>query len=243
MADRVILIYHPVAATAQALAHALEELEARVLALSDPERLPTELRHYGPDVLVLGRGSSQPVEPFLRLVREDAPRSRVVVVGGGGAPVAQAFATVGDATPAAVAAAARAALAASAPPGAVLVVEDALVNLEMIADILHARGYRVMRAASAEEGVQLADSAPPDLVLLDIYLPGMSGLDALRVLKSNRHTAHVPVIMRSADGTDAAIAEALDHGAIDFVVKPFSPRLLAEKVAVVMARTGTLALV
>ena len=78
----------------------------------------------------------------------------------------------------------------------------------------------------------------PTLVLLDVMMPGMSGLDAARVLRQSPETATIPVIMLTARAQETDIEQGFDAGADDYITKPFSPRELASRVAAVLARSG-----
>jgi two-component system phosphate regulon response regulator PhoB len=109
-----------------------------------------------------------------------------------------------------------------------LVVEDEPAQAELLAYNLAAEGFAVERAASGDEALALAAEAPPDLILLDWMLPGVSGLEICRRLKRGRDTRAVPIIMVSARGEEPDRVRGLDTGADDYVVKPYS---LAELIA------------
>ena len=80
----------------------------------------------------------------------------------------------------------------------ILIVEDNDKNLKLVRDVLQVKGYETIEAGSAEDGIELARSRKPDLVLMDIQLPGMNGIDALKVLRDDASTAHIPVIAVTA---------------------------------------------
>jgi two-component system, cell cycle response regulator DivK len=80
----------------------------------------------------------------------------------------------------------------------ILVVEDNPKNLKLVRDVLSADGYSVLEATTAEDGIELADRHQPDLVLMDIQLPGMDGIEALQVLKSGDRTGTMPVVAVTA---------------------------------------------
>jgi two-component system cell cycle response regulator DivK len=80
----------------------------------------------------------------------------------------------------------------------ILIVEDNDKNLKLVRDVLQVKGYQTMEAGTAEEGIRLAGERRPDLVLMDIQLPGMNGIEALRVLRANPELAKVPVIAVTA---------------------------------------------
>ena len=80
----------------------------------------------------------------------------------------------------------------------ILIVEDNEKNMKLVRDVLQAKGYQTLEAATAEDGIALAQAHSPDLVLMDIQLPGMNGIEALGVLRENPATAHIPVIAVTA---------------------------------------------
>src|SRR6185437_14847313 len=84
--------------------------------------------------------------------------------------------------------------ASGAAMSLVLIVEDNEKNLKLVRDVLQVKGYATLEATSAEDGIRIANEQRPDLVLMDIQLPGMNGIDALRVLRSDPATAAIPVI-------------------------------------------------
>ena len=104
----------------------------------------------------------------------------------------------------------------------VLIVEDNEKNLKLVRDVLQVKGYETIEAGTAEDGLALAASRKPDLVLMDIQLPGMSGIDALKALRADPATAHIPVIAVTASvmqqdrkhiteaGFDAYLSKPLD---------------------------------
>lgn len=118
----------------------------------------------------------------------------------------------------------------------ILVVEDEEDLLELSRYNLAREGYQVVGVTTGEEGLDIARSQAPDLVLLDLMLPGINGLDVCRVLKSDARTRHIPVIMVTARAEDADVVLGLELGAQDYVVKPFSPRVLVARVRVALRR-------
>lgn len=113
--------------------------------------------------------------------------------------------------------------------GRVLYVEDNIFNLSVMEHIFrHVDGVELLLAESAEEGLAMARNNPPDLVLMDINLPGMSGLEALQVLKSDPRTVFIPVVAVSASAMSRDIQAGLDAGFQDYLTKPFDvPKLIA----------------
>jgi two-component system phosphate regulon response regulator PhoB len=121
----------------------------------------------------------------------------------------------------------------------ILVVDDEEDILELVRYNLTKEGYQVTCAATGEKGLQKAKADRPDLVLLDLMLPGMDGLDVCRELKANPDTSRVPIVMITAKGEDADIVTGLELGADDYITKPFSPRVLLARVKVVLRRRRT----
>jgi two-component system phosphate regulon response regulator PhoB len=118
----------------------------------------------------------------------------------------------------------------------VLVVEDEEDIRELVSYNLLKEGYQVAGVASGEDALAAIDSKPPDLVLLDLMLPGLDGLSVCRKLKGNPETEATPVIMLTAKGEEADIVAGLNMGADDYVTKPFSPKVLLARVRAVLRR-------
>jgi len=120
----------------------------------------------------------------------------------------------------------------------VLAVEDDRDILKLIAYSLECEGYEVTGATTGEDGVEAARSEKPDLILLDLMLPGIDGLEVCRRLKADPNTAHIPVIMVTAKGEETDIVTGLEHGADDYVTKPFSPKVLVARIRAAQKRSG-----
>ena len=112
----------------------------------------------------------------------------------------------------------------------ILIIDDEEPIRFSLRGILEDEGYEVLEAATAEEGLEVADAERPDLVFLDIWLPGMDGLTAQERLKGNH--PDLPVVMISGHGTIETAVSAIQQGAYDFIEKPLS----LEKVVIVAAR-------
>jgi two-component system, OmpR family, alkaline phosphatase synthesis response regulator PhoP len=108
----------------------------------------------------------------------------------------------------------------------ILVVDDEEDILELVRYNLVKEGYRVVCVASGELALKEAKESSPGLILLDLMLPGLDGLDVCRRLKSDPVTNAIPIIMLTAKGEEADIVTGLELGADDYVTKPFSPRVL-----------------
>ena len=118
----------------------------------------------------------------------------------------------------------------------ILVVDDEEDILELVRYNLAREGYRIVCAASGEKALSKAGSEPFDLIVLDLMLPGIDGLEVAKRLKSKPETRHIPIIMLTAKGEEADIVTGLELGADDYVTKPFSPRILIARVKAVLRR-------
>ncbi len=117
-----------------------------------------------------------------------------------------------------------------------LVVDDEEDILHLVEYNLAKDGYRVTCAASGEAGLKAARTQAPDLIILDLMLPGVDGLEVCKTLRSDNKTRHIPIIMLTAKGEEADVVTGLELGADDYVTKPFSPRVLAARVKTVLRR-------
>jgi two-component system phosphate regulon response regulator PhoB len=118
----------------------------------------------------------------------------------------------------------------------ILAVEDEEDILELLRYNLEKEGYRVTGVVSGEEALRAARSTPPDLIVLDLMLPGMDGLTVCRELKQDAKTRDLPIIILTAKGEEADIVAGLELGADDYVTKPFSPRVLLARLRAVLRR-------
>src|SRR5258708_20078691 len=118
----------------------------------------------------------------------------------------------------------------------ILVVEDEPAIQELIAYNLKQAGHQPLRADNAEQAMNLVQSALPDLVLLDWMLPGQSGIDFARRLRTDKRTRTVPIIMLTARSDEQDKLTGLDAGADDYITKPFSPRELNARIKAVWPR-------
>jgi two-component system alkaline phosphatase synthesis response regulator PhoP len=118
----------------------------------------------------------------------------------------------------------------------VLLVEDDQDIRDLVEYNLLKEGFRVTSVASGEEAVEVARARTPDLVVLDLMLPGIDGLEVCRILKRDPGTEHVPVLMLTAKGEESDIVAGLELGADDYVTKPFSRKVLVARIRAVLRR-------
>ena len=118
----------------------------------------------------------------------------------------------------------------------ILVVEDEPSIAELLSINLTHAGYTVSRALQADEALQLLRNAKPDLIILDWMMPGKSGVQFARELRSNPSTQAIPILMLTAKGEEADKVLGLDAGADDYVTKPFSPKELVARVKALLRR-------
>jgi two-component system alkaline phosphatase synthesis response regulator PhoP len=118
----------------------------------------------------------------------------------------------------------------------ILVVEDEEDIRELLKYNLEKEGYQVFGAATGEEALKNVRDRLPDLILLDLMLPGIDGLDVCRRLKGEAQTRHLPIVMLTAKGEEADIVTGLELGADDYVTKPFSPRVLLARLRAALRR-------
>jgi phosphate regulon transcriptional regulator PhoB len=119
----------------------------------------------------------------------------------------------------------------------VLIVEDEPDIRSLLAFHLEREGYLLTVARNGEEAIRAAHASPPDLVLLDLMLPEMDGLEVCRRLRRDPATQAVPIVMLTARGDEVDRVLGLELGADDYVVKPFSPRELVARIRAVLRRT------
>ncbi len=112
----------------------------------------------------------------------------------------------------------------------ILIVEDQEDNRKILRDLLTSVGYDLVEATTGEEGVALAETARPDLILMDIQLPGLDGYEATRRIKANPALRHIPVIAVTSYALSGDDVKAREAGCDAYVTKPFSPRALLAKV-------------
>jgi len=122
------------------------------------------------------------------------------------------------------------------PKGRILIVDDEEDILSLVEYNLKKEGYRTIGVKTGEAALQLVEEETPDLIILDLMLPEMDGLEVCRILKSNENTSDIPIIMLTAKGEEADIVVGLEIGADDYVTKPFSPRVLLARTKALLRR-------
>jgi two-component system phosphate regulon response regulator PhoB len=118
----------------------------------------------------------------------------------------------------------------------IVVVDDEENIQELVQYNLERNGYEVTCVATGEEALEAVRSVRPDLVILDLMLPGIDGFEVCRVFKGDSKTEHIPIIMLTAKGEESDVVTGLELGAEDYIVKPFSPKVLLARVRTVLRR-------
>lgn len=120
----------------------------------------------------------------------------------------------------------------------ILVAEDERDIRELIAFTLTFAGHEIIQASNGAEAVELAPKIMPDLIMMDVRMPRMTGYEACRAIKQMDEIKHIPVVFLSAKGQDDEVTDAMDAGAMDYITKPFSPTELTEKIAALLKKIG-----
>ncbi len=120
----------------------------------------------------------------------------------------------------------------------ILIAEDERDIRDLIAFSLRYGGFEVVEASNGQEAVERALAEKPELILMDVRMPKMTGYEACRQLKSMDEMKHIPVIFLSAKGQETEIQQGLDAGAEEYILKPFAPDELSSKVREVVERAG-----
>jgi two-component system phosphate regulon response regulator PhoB len=118
----------------------------------------------------------------------------------------------------------------------ILVVDDEEDILELVRHNLSKEGYDITCAQSGEKALEKATLKPFDMIILDLMLPGLDGLEVAKRLKAVAQTRHIPIIMLTAKGEEADVVAGLELGADDYITKPFSPRVLLARIKAVLRR-------
>ena len=112
----------------------------------------------------------------------------------------------------------------------VLVVEDQEDNMRIMNDMLSSAGYEVIKAVTGDEGVAMAESHKPDLILMDVVLPEMNGLEAARRIRQKPESCSIPILAVTARVLPQAREQCLQSGCTDYISKPFTPKELASRI-------------
>jgi CheY-like chemotaxis protein len=118
----------------------------------------------------------------------------------------------------------------------ILIAEDEPDIRDLVMFTLQFAGHEVVTANDGLEAVQMAETTQPDLVLLDVRMPRMTGYEACRRLRSAPATRHIPIVFLSAKGQESEINAGLESGAVEYLLKPFAPSELVEQVAALLAK-------
>jgi len=121
----------------------------------------------------------------------------------------------------------------------ILIIEDEEDIRELVKYNLQRENFAVLEAETGEAGLKMVERTIPDLILLDLMLPGMDGLEICRMLKREERTRHIPIVMMTARGEESDIVAGLELGAEDYVVKPFSPKVLCARAKAVLRRNSS----
>ncbi|MBI1794306.1 MAG: response regulator [Chloroflexi bacterium] len=120
----------------------------------------------------------------------------------------------------------------------ILIAEDEPDIRELVAFTLRFAGHEVVAASNGEEAVQLAAREFPDLILMDVRMPRMTGYDACRAMKANSELKDIPVVFLSAKGQESEIQTGLEAGAEEYLLKPFAPDQLTDRVRAILSKFG-----
>ena len=120
----------------------------------------------------------------------------------------------------------------------ILIAEDERDIRDLVAFTLRFAGYEVFAATNGEEAVEMASRVNPDIILMDVRMPRMTGYEACRILKLNPDLKDIPVVFLSAKGQENEIQQGLEAGAEEYLLKPFAPDQLTSHVKAILAKFG-----
>jgi len=120
----------------------------------------------------------------------------------------------------------------------IVIAEDEPDIRDLITFTLRFAGFEVIAGTNGEEGYELAKKEKPDLVMMDVRMPKMTGYEACRKIKADPEIAHIPVIFLSAKGQESEIQTGLDAGADEYLLKPFAPGDLTDRIRSVLSKYG-----
>lgn len=120
----------------------------------------------------------------------------------------------------------------------ILIAEDERDIRDLVAFTLRFAGHEVFTAANGEEAVELAPKVNPDLILMDVRMPRMTGYEACKVMKGNPDLKDIPVVFLTARGQESEVQQGLDAGAEEYLLKPFAPDQLTTRVKAILTKFG-----
>jgi len=120
----------------------------------------------------------------------------------------------------------------------ILIAEDERDIRDLVAFTLRFAGHEVFAAANGEEAVEMAPKVNPDLILMDVRMPRMTGYQACKAMKANPDLKDIPVVFLTARGQESEIQEGLDAGAEEYLLKPFAPDHLTARIKTILAKFG-----
>lgn len=120
----------------------------------------------------------------------------------------------------------------------ILIAEDERDIRDLVAFTLRFAGYEVVAASNGEEALEMAPRVNPDLILMDVRMPRMTGYEACRAMKQNPDLKDIPVVFLTARGQEEEIQQGLDAGAEEYLLKPFAPDQLTAQVKTILAKFG-----
>ena len=118
----------------------------------------------------------------------------------------------------------------------ILISENDSAFRELIAFTLQTAGHEVIPTSNGEEALELTIKEMPDLIILDVRMPRISGYEVCKQIKSNPGTVHIPIVFLSAKGQDAEVKAGLEAGAVEYIIKPFSPDQLVNQIGDILAQ-------
>ncbi|MBT3387877.1 MAG: response regulator [Desulfobacula sp.] len=118
----------------------------------------------------------------------------------------------------------------------ILIVDDEEDIIKLIKYNLKNEGYSILKAQTGEQAIKIANRSHPDLIVLDLMLPGIDGLEVTKYLKNHEQTNDIPIVMLTAKGEESDIVTGLELGASDYISKPFSPKVLIARIRAILHR-------
>lgn len=118
----------------------------------------------------------------------------------------------------------------------ILIAEDERDIRDLITFTLRFAGHEVLGTSNGEEALETALKEVPDLILLDVRMPRMTGYEACKQIKANKKTGHIPVVFLSAKGQESEVQAGMEAGAQEYILKPFAPEQLVERVKTLLAQ-------